>query len=105
GNLIPAQNNGQLHPLPGVWRFVHSPGSLQHLDEEESQSPYSLMDRVVGELLVAEQVGSVFADLFRTELVGRTVKMSREIVDDSEISASSGISVIATLEFIEHQFS
>jgi hypothetical protein len=81
-----------------VGRFLHAAGPLQHLDEEESQSSDSLMDRAVGELPVAEQVSSVFADVCRAELVGRTVKMAREILNDSEINAPGRIGEITTLE-------
>ncbi len=63
------------------------------------------MDRAVGELPVAEQVSSVFADVCRAELVGRTVKMAREVLNDSEVGAPGGIGEVTTLEFVEHHLS
>jgi hypothetical protein len=63
------------------------------------------MDRTVGELPVAKQVSSVFADVCRAELVRRTVKMARKVLNDSEVSAPGRIGEITTLEFLKHQLS
>jgi hypothetical protein len=43
-------------------------GRFSNPYEEESESYERLIDRVVGELLVAEQVGNVFANVLWAEL-------------------------------------
>jgi hypothetical protein len=48
---------------------------------------------------------SVFADVCRTELVGRTVKMARKVLNDSEVSAPDRIGEITTLEILKHELS
>ena len=44
-------------------------------------------------------------DVCRAELVGRTVKMARKVLNDSEVSAPGRIGEITTLEFLKHQLS
>jgi hypothetical protein len=92
----------ETHSLLRVGRLVHAPRPLQHLHEEESQSSDSLIDRVVGELLVAEQVGYVFANVLRAELVGRTVKITRKVLDDAQVGASGRFGEVTTLDFLQH---
>src|ERR1039457_6790933 len=42
--------------------------------------------------------------MLRTELVGRTLKITREVLDRLDVAVSGSLSVIATLEFLEHHF-
>ena len=81
-DLFRTPDDGQVNPLLRVGHFVAVPGSLQDLEEEEAQCADHLIDRVVGELSVTEQMGGVLADLFRAELVGRTVEIARKILDE-----------------------
>jgi hypothetical protein len=60
-----------------VGDFVHVPGALQHLAEEESQRTDDLIDRVVGELPIPEKMGRIFTKLIRAELVWGTVEIAR----------------------------
>jgi hypothetical protein len=57
------------------------------------------------ELPVTEQVSGVLADLFRAELIGWTVEIAREILDDSQVGARGTFGVVATRDFIERHFS
>ncbi len=42
--------------------------------------------------------------MLRTELVGRTLEVTREIFDGLEVDAGCSLGVITTLEFLEHHF-
>ena len=77
GDLFRTPDDRQVNPLLRVGHFVPGPGALQDLAEEEAQRADDLIDRVVGELPVTEQMGGVLTDLFRAELVGRTVEIAR----------------------------
>src|ERR1035441_6444004 len=46
----------------------------------------------------------VLTDVLRTELVGRALKITREVLDRLDVAVSGSLSVIATLEFLEHHF-
>ncbi len=46
----------------------------------------------------------VLTDVLRTELVGRTLEVTREIFDGLEVDAGCSLGVITTLEFLEHHF-
>jgi len=41
---------------------------------------------------------------FRSELIRRAPKVTREILDGSDVAAYGSLSVITTLEFFEHHF-
>src|ERR1035438_10502108 len=57
-----------------------------------------------GEFPLAEQIRLVLTDVLRTELVGRTLEVTREIFDGLEVDAGCSLGVITTLEFLEHHF-
>ena len=46
----------------------------------------------------------VLTDVLRTELVGRALEVMREIFDCLDVEACCSLSVITTLEFLEHHF-
>jgi Phage integrase, N-terminal SAM-like domain len=46
----------------------------------------------------------VLADVLRSELIRRAPKVTREILDGSDVAAYGSLSVITTLEFLEHHF-
>src|SRR5271169_1674442 len=56
------------------------------------------------EFPLAEQIGLVMADVLRTELVGRALEVTREIVYGLQVDAGCSPSVITTIEFLEHHF-
>jgi hypothetical protein len=65
-----------------------------------------MLDNGAGlKLLFAEQIRLVLTDMIRPELIRRTVEISRNLVNGPEISARGAGSVVATLEFLEHQLS
>src|SRR6202011_4323624 len=57
-----------------------------------------------GELPLAEQIRLVLTDVLRTELVGRALEITREIFDCLDVKTCCSLSVITTLEFLEHHF-
>src|SRR5436309_13664432 len=81
-HLIRTPNHGQMNSLLRVRHFVSAPGSLQGFDEEEAERSDGLVDRVVGELSVAEQVGRVLANFVGPKLVWWTVEIARKLLDD-----------------------
>jgi hypothetical protein len=105
GDLFRAPDDGEVNLLLRVGHFVAGPRPLESLEEEEAQRTDPLIDGVVGELTVTEQVSGVLADLFRPELIGLTVEITREVPDDSQVSAHGTFSVVTTRDFIERHFS
>src|SRR5204863_8484280 len=84
---------------------VRAPRLLQRLDIEEPNSA-EMLDYGVGlELSFSEQIRLVLANVVRSELVGRAVEVPRELVNGTEVCARCSRSVVATLEFLEHQLS
>ena len=47
----------------------------------------------------------VLTDVLRTELVGRALKITREVLDRLDVAVFGSLGVITTLEFLEHHFS
>jgi len=77
GDLLRTPNDREMNLFLWVGDFVHVPGALQHLAEEESQRTDDLIDRVVGELPIPEKMGRIFTKLIRAELVWGTVEIAR----------------------------
>ena len=102
-DFLPAEYGRQMEHLLRVRCQVCTPRLLQRPDVEETDSAEMLDNSVGLELPFAEQIGLVLADVIRPELVGRTVEVARELGNGSEIRARRAGSVIATLEFLEHQ--
>src|SRR5260370_13814245 len=46
----------------------------------------------------------ILTDVLRTELVGRALEITREIFDCLDVKACCSLSVVTTLEFLEHHF-
>src|SRR5260370_18584402 len=46
----------------------------------------------------------ILTDVLRTGLVGRAVEITREIFDCLDVKACCSLSVVTTLEFLEHHF-
>jgi hypothetical protein len=73
------------------------------LDEEKTQSSATAFDRPWRELAVAKQVNLVLANMFWAEAIGRTVEVLREILYGVDIGTDSVLSVVTTLELVQHQ--
>ena len=78
-------------------------GSSECLDEEKTQSSGTAFDGPRREFAVAKQVDLVLANMFWAEAIWRTVEVLREILHGVDISTDGVLSVVATLEFIQHQ--
>ena len=64
-----------------------------------------MLDNGVGlEFPLAEQISLLFADVILPELIGAPVEVLRELLNGTEVSAYGAGCVVATLEFLEHQF-
>jgi hypothetical protein len=105
GNFVLAQNDRQLYPPFGVWRFFDVPRSFQGLGEEETEGGDSLAHGVVGEFADTEHVCCKFADFLRAELIRRAVEMACEILNGMQVGTRGSLCVITTLEFFERDFS
>src|SRR6266496_4912524 len=73
------------------------------LDEEKTQSSGTTFDRSWRELAVAKQVNLILANMFWAEAIGRTVEVPREIFYRVNVGTDSVLSVVATLELVQHQ--
>jgi hypothetical protein len=73
------------------------------LDEEKTQSSGTTFDRSWRKLAVAKQVNLILANMFWAETIGRTVEVPREILYGVDVSTNGVLSVVATLEFVQHQ--
>src|SRR5271165_5492432 len=76
----------------------------QRFDEQEAQRGHVLRDRGRSQLLGLEQVSLILPYLLGAELVGRLVKMFRELPHDSNVGFRGTRRVITTLEFLQHLF-
>src|SRR5208282_1020148 len=77
---------------------------LDRLCEEEPQCREPLRHGGCGQLSLTEQIRLVLANVFRSELIGRAVKVPRKILDRLDVAVDGSLSVITTLEFFEHHF-
>ena len=91
--------------LLGVGRLFDTPRFFESLDIEEAQGSHPLIDGVVGQFAIAEQVRAVLANLGGAKLIWRTVEIACEILDGVDVSTRGSLSVVTTLEFLEHHFS
>ena len=56
------------------------------------------------QLLLLKQIGLILAQVLRTEPVGRLMEMAGECLDDPNLGSYGTLSVITTLEFLQHHF-
>jgi hypothetical protein len=78
-------------------------GPSECLDEEKTQSSGTTFDRGWRKLAVAKQVNLILADMLCAEAIWRTVEVLREILYGVDIGTDGVLSVVATLEFVQHQ--
>src|SRR6266851_3900609 len=76
--------------------------SLQRLDIEEAERRYMLLHGAGIQLLLLKQVGLILAQVLRTEPVGRLMEMAGEFLDDPDVGFYGTLSVITSLEFLQH---
>jgi hypothetical protein len=99
-----AQVAGQGAGLLRIRGRGYAPGFLDRLRVEEPQSRRSLRHGGGGQLSLAEQIRLVLANVLRSELIRRAVKVPRKILNRLDVAVDSSLSVITTLEFFEHHF-
>jgi hypothetical protein len=73
-------------------------------DEQEAQRRDILADGGRSQPLGLKQMSLILPDLFGPELVGRLVKVLRELADDPDVGFCGTMRVITTLEFLQHLF-
>ena len=78
--------------------------SLQRLHVEEAQRGHMLLDRAPLQLLRLKQVGLILTQVVRTELVGWLLEMVGEFLYHLDVGFHGTLSVITTLEFLQHHF-
>jgi len=72
---------------------------MQCLDEQEAQGGHILRDCCRREFLGLEQMCLILPDLLGPELVGRPVKIRREITDEADVGFCGTMGVITALSF------
>src|ERR1019366_3872123 len=101
-DFLLAQHRGQAPSLLGIGRLRYTPGSLQGLNEKETQGGQPLGNAARSQLSLAEQIGLVLADVFGTPLVWRAMEITGEILHRRNVTLDGPGSEISTLEFFEH---
>src|SRR5271166_5916374 len=101
-HLLLTENDRQLQHFLGIGSFGHAPGPLERLDVEEAQSRQALVHRIRRQLPLLKQGGLVLADVLRAQLIGGTVEIPGEMFDGVKVTIDGGLSVVATLQFLEH---
>jgi len=104
GDLVLAEHDGERVGPFRVRRLHDRPAAFEHRHIEEAQGGQSHGDAGGLQLLHAEEVNLVIADVVEAELVGGAVEMSSELLDCEQVRFSGSLSIITTLEFIEHHF-
>ena len=85
-----------------VRRQIHTPRQSERLGVEESQRRQPLLHRVVGRPAVPKQVGLLPANVLGPQTVGRSLEVTCELLDRTDVDANGARGVVATLEFLEH---
>jgi hypothetical protein len=78
---------------------------MQRFYEEEAERRASLLDGARGELAVLEQMSLVGPDVLRSKLVRTLPEIRREVLDGVDVAPYGILSVITTLEFVQHHSS
>jgi hypothetical protein len=81
-----------------------APGFLESLNVEEPQGRQTLRNGARRQLPLLEQLGLIFANVFRAQTIGRTPESPREIFNSAKVTACGIFRVITTLEFLQHHF-
>ena len=102
-HLFLTQYCGQPPLTLGKRNVIGKIRSSECLDEEKTQSGSTTFDRSWRELAVAKQMNLVLANMIWAEAIGRTVEVLREILHRVDIGTDGVLSVVATLELIQHQ--
>src|ERR1035437_656698 len=78
---------------------------FQRLVEEETEGGHVLLHRACVELLLLKQVCLVLAQMIGSELVGWLMEVLGEVLHDSQVPFYGTLSIITTLEFLQHLLS
>ena len=76
--------------------------SLQSLDVEEAEGRHIVLHRTGVQLLLLKQVGLILAQVLRAELVGGLMEMVGEFLHYPNVGFYGSLSVVTTLEFLQH---
>jgi hypothetical protein len=86
GPLLPGSRCWAGSRLLRIRRVGDTPSFLDRLRVEESQCREPLRHGGCGQLSLAEQVRLVLANVFRSELIGRAVKVTRKLLDCLDVA-------------------
>src|ERR1700722_11516147 len=103
-DVFPAEDRRKVKCSFRIGRLGDAPGFLESFDVEESQSCQSLRDCTRRQLVLLEQLGLIFTNVFRTQTIWRTLESSCEIFNCANVTAYGSLGIITTLEFFEHHF-
>jgi hypothetical protein len=87
-----------------VGSLGNAPRLLESLNVEEPQSGQTLRNGARRQFSLLEQLGLIFANMFRAQTIGRTPESPREIFNSADVTACCIFRVITTLEFLQHHF-
>ena len=87
GNFFRTQDAGQGSRLLRIWCIGYAPSFLDRLRVEEPQSREPLRHSGRGQLSLAEQIRLVLADVLRSQLVRRSPKVPRKILDRLDVAS------------------
>jgi len=76
--------------------------ALERAHEEETQYGNLAYDGPDGQLPLLEQIGLIGAQMLQSKLVRRLVKVAGELFDRPDIVPGCRISIVAALEFFQH---
>src|SRR5207253_11104267 len=74
--FFPAEDRRKVKCFFRVGRLRDAPGFLESLDVEESQSCQSLRNRARRQLALLEQLGLIFTNVLRTQILWRSLESS-----------------------------
>src|SRR5579872_2154143 len=105
GDFFLAENHGQTTWHFGVRKIRPQIGTLECLVEEEMHGRHALLDGSGCQFAVADQVELKLADVLRPQLIGRSPEMLGELPQCVDVGYYGTLSVITTLELLQHHFS
>jgi hypothetical protein len=82
--------------------FLHRIVAFQRLAEEEAQRRRVIAHRAYTLLSLVQQIHLITTDLIWPELIRRSMKMFREVLDCFDVRGYGSLRVISTLELFQH---
>src|SRR6202162_1510868 len=75
-DFFPAEDRRKVKSFFGIGRLRDAPGFLECLDVEKTQSCQSLRNRARRQLVLLEELGLIFTNVFRTQTIWRALESS-----------------------------